>query len=218
MAVEPMAILILGSADDDHAAHMHQILRTRGADAEFLDSARFPAETQLAFEPATGDGEIVLPDGRRLKLDEVTAVYWRCYGGAAEPELPDAEQAYIAQNDARSLFESLLIHLPTRWVNGFRAYQLHQTKPVQLAMVAKLGILVPATLLTNDPQAVRRFAAEYPRAIFKPVQGGAHTRCVTEAHLTDENLASLSVAPVTQRRDRCQSQRGAAQGRPSSTS
>jgi glutathione synthase/RimK-type ligase-like ATP-grasp enzyme len=56
---------------------------------------------------------------------------------------------------------------------------------------------VPATALGNDPAAVRDFAARYPRSIFKPVQGGAHTRHVTPTHLTDENLRNLALAPVT---------------------
>ncbi len=91
------------------------------------------------------------------------------------PELADPEQAFIAGNDSRGLFESLLIRLPVRWVNGWRAYQLHQTKPVQLALVSRLGVPIPATLLSNDPEAVRDFAARHPHCIFKPVQGGAHT-------------------------------------------
>jgi glutathione synthase/RimK-type ligase-like ATP-grasp enzyme len=124
-------------------------------------------------------------------------VYWRCYNSVSRPDLPDAEQAYNGGNDARSLFESLLIHLPARWVNGWRAFQLHQTKPVQLAMVAALAVPVPATTLGNDPEAVRAFAAKHPHCIFKPVQGGAHTRPVTPAHLTNENLKSLAFAPVT---------------------
>src|SRR5947208_7674764 len=56
---------------------------------------------------------------------------------------------------------------------------------------------VPATALTNDPEEVRDFAARHPRSIFKPVQGGAHTRILTPAHLTDENLKNLAYAPVT---------------------
>ena len=40
------------------------------------------------------------------------------YNCVAPPEMPDPEQAYIAGNDARGLFESLLIQLPARWVNG----------------------------------------------------------------------------------------------------
>ena len=130
-----MAILILGGADDDHAAHMLHYLQTHGAEAEFLDSRQFPTELQVSCDPAHQTGVLRLPGGRRLGFDEITAVYWRNYHGVAQPELPNPEQAYIAQNDARSLFESVLIDLPTRWVNGFGAFQLHQTKPVQLARV-----------------------------------------------------------------------------------
>jgi hypothetical protein len=222
-----MTVLILGSADDDHAAHVLHYLKTNGTDAEFLNSSRFPAELQIAVtclgeprasargwtkgksstipgltpgarqEQSFASGTIRLPGGRRLGFDEISAVYWRCYHGVPTPPLPDAEQAYIAQNDARSLFESLLIALPARWVNGWQAYQLHQTKPVQLAMVAALGVPLPATLLGNDPAAVRKFVAGHPQCIFKPVQGGAHTQRVEPRHLSDENLKNLAVAPVT---------------------
>ena len=123
----------------------------------------------------------------------------RCTGGAtvaSAPELPHAERRPGA-NDARGLFEALLIDLPVRWVNGWAAYQLHQTKPVQLARVASLGVPVPATLLGNDPAAVREFARRHPHCVFKPVQGGAHTRRLDPRHLTDEHLSRLALAPVT---------------------
>src|SRR5262245_17613911 len=165
-----MTILILGGDDDDHAVFMRDFLRQRGADAEMLDSRWFPQSLRLGFDPVADTWSIALPGGRHLDGRAVQAVYWRCYNGIATPALPDAEQAYIAANDARGLFESFLIALPARWVNGFRAYRLHQTKPVQLAMVARLGLDVPATVLTNDPERVRDFAARHPRCIFKPVQ------------------------------------------------
>lgn len=192
-----MTILILGGLDDEHACHVLEHLRGRGADAELLDSRWFPASLRIAYDPAGGGGHLSLPGGRVLPLDEVSAVYWRCYNNVGAADLPDPEQAYIAANDARGLFESLLIEMPARWVNGWRAYQLHQTKPVQLARVAALGVDVPATLLGNDPDAVRQFAARHPRCIFKPVQGGAHTRRLTPAHLSDDNLRNLAWAPVT---------------------
>jgi len=192
-----MAILILGGADDDHAVHILGYLRARGADAELLDSREFPSALRVARDPVRGTGLLRLPGGRRLEFGEITAVYWRCYHGVAPPPLPDAEQAHIAQNDARSLFESLLVDLPARWVNGFRAFQMHQTKPVQLARVAAIGVRTPATLLTNDPQSVLDFTERHPRCIFKPVQGGAHTRRVTPEHLSDRNLRNLAYSPVT---------------------
>jgi hypothetical protein len=192
-----MPILILGEADDDHAAHMMAHLVTRGVEAEFLDSRAFPSALAVAYDPAARSGTLRLREGRRLDFEQIAAVYWRCYNGIDAPPLPDAEQAHLAQNDSRSLFESLLIDLPARWVNGWRAYQLHQTKPVQLAMVSRLGIPVPASLLANDPEAILHFAAQHRCCVFKPVQGGAHARRLTPDHLRPENLKNLAFAPVT---------------------
>jgi glutathione synthase/RimK-type ligase-like ATP-grasp enzyme len=192
-----MCVLILGTADDDHARFMLDHLRARGIDVELLDSRWFPSAATITFDPRTGRGGIRLPHGRALRLDEVRSVYWRNYAGVEPQPLEDPEQAYIAANDARGLFESLLECRHVRWVNGRRAFELHQVKPAALAIVAQLGVPVPQTLLTNDPAAVREFVVRVPGAIFKPVQGGAHTRRVEPRHLTDENLAHLAYAPVT---------------------
>jgi glutathione synthase/RimK-type ligase-like ATP-grasp enzyme len=192
-----MTILVLGGMDDSHACHMLDYLRGRGADAELLDSRWFPPYLQISYEPASGQGALRLPTSRLLSFAQVSAVYWRCYNQVSPPEMPDPEQAYIAGNDARGLFEAVLIRLGARWVNSFHAFQLHQSKPVQLALVSALGVVTPATLLSNDPDTVRAFADRHRRCIFKPVQGGAHTKVLTSTHLTEDNLANLAFAPVT---------------------
>ena len=192
-----MTVLILGGADDEHAAHMLRYLHADGQDAELLDSRDFPNRMQLSFDPKRETGTIRLSGGRRLDLAQIRSIYWRCYHGISESPLRDPEQAYIAANDARGLLESLLIRLPARWVNSWAAFQLHRTKPVQLAIVAALGVPVPETLLANDPELVQAFGRRHPRCIFKPVQGGAHARHLTEAHLAESNLANLAYAPVT---------------------
>jgi glutathione synthase/RimK-type ligase-like ATP-grasp enzyme len=192
-----MTVLILGGMDDEHACHMLEYLRARRVDTELLDSRWFPADLQLTYDPSSESGAIRLPAGRCVEFAEVHAVYWRCYNQVLSPDLPDPEQAMIAGNDSRALFETLLLRLQARWVNGWSAYLLHQTKPVQLAMVAALGVSVPATMLTNDPPAVRAFVEKHQRCIFKPVQGGAHARRVSPDHLTEENLRNLACAPVT---------------------
>jgi glutathione synthase/RimK-type ligase-like ATP-grasp enzyme len=191
-----MTILILGAADDEHAIHMCGELARRGADAVLIDGARFPGSLTISFDPSESQGEIGI-SGRTIPFESVTSVYWRSYNGTGRPDLPDPDQAYLAENDSRGLFEAMLVHLPTRWVNGWDAVQLHQTKPVQLAMVAALGIPIPRTLITNAPQPLLRFARQHPHAIFKPVQGGAHTRRLTEAELTAENLETLKFAPIS---------------------
>lgn len=190
-------VLILGGPDDEHASHMAKLLAEGGTDVELLESRSFPMSLQISFEPQAGVAMLRLPSGRRLDLLNVRSVYWRAYSGVEPAPLPDPEQYYIAENDSRSLFEGLLKWIPARWVNSWNAYQSHQTKPAQLAQVAALGVPIPATLIGNNAESVRDFCVRYPRTIFKPVQGGAHTQRVTKEHLTDRNLANLACAPVT---------------------
>jgi hypothetical protein len=192
-----MAVLILGADGDEHAAHMLDHLRRRDVDAVILDSRAFPGSLSVTFDPRTGDGVLALPDGREIAFDQVDSVYWRAYHGVWTPELPDPDQGFIAYNDARGLFESVLLRLSARWVNGWNAYQLHQTKPAQLAIVAALGIEIPASLITNDRERLAAFVQAHPRVIFKPVQGGAHARRMRPDHLSPANLDSLALAPVT---------------------
>jgi glutathione synthase/RimK-type ligase-like ATP-grasp enzyme len=193
-----MLVLILAEEGDEHAMHVQVCLKKQGCDARFLDSRWFPSSLEIAYDPVAGWGTLGMSGGKPIDFGEIHAVYWRSYGGVGGELFPNAAQSHNAANDARSLFESLLVRLPCKWVNGWRAFQLHQTKPVQLSMVAELGVVaVPATLLANSPEAVRQFAREHPRTIFKPVQGGSHTRRLTDEHLTDANLKNLALAPIT---------------------
>ena len=163
---------------------MRDHLCQNGADAVQIDCGWFPGEMTIAFDPEDGTGEIVVPGGRSISFDAVSSVYWRNYDGAYPSKLPDAYQNYIAENDSRSLFESMLNWLPARWVNGWDAVHLHQTKPVQLAMVAQLGVPIPRSIITNAAAPLIQFVHRNPRTIFKPVQGGAHTRRLTSDELT----------------------------------
>ena len=192
-----MTILILTEPDDEHAQHMRDFLQTRNRHVRFLNSTDFPGNLQVSYNPATAEGWFGFPDGERVQFTDIESIYWRSFGGVAASELPDEEQAWIAENDARGLFESLLIQLPVNFVNGFEAFRLHQTKPAALARVAELGVRSPETVLTNDPDGVIEFIERHTRCIFKPVQGGAHTRRVELQHLTDDNLDNLRFGPVT---------------------
>lgn len=197
-----MVVIILAPPppDDEHAAHMHAHLLERGVDVEWIDSAEFPQQLQATYVPTSNVVRFTTAAGRSIASDEIRSVYWRTYSGIEAQALPDPEQSFIAENDARSFFESVLMTMPVRWVNGWNAYRLHRTKPAALAMVSALELKqveIPATTVTNTPLAVREFVSKHPDCIFKPVQGGAHTRVVTEDHLTDEALGRLAVAPVT---------------------
>ncbi len=58
------------------------------------------------------------------------------------------------------------------WVNHPSANARAAYKPHQLAAATRCGLTVPRTLITNDPQVARRFAASCPDgAVYKTLDG-----------------------------------------------
>ncbi len=193
-----MNILILGNAKDEHAAHIKDALAKAGVTVEYLDTQLFPSRLRLSWQPLTQQGWLHLPSGQQLNLQDIKSVYWRSFGGVRIPTIEDSEQQDIAFRDAMSTVRSLFQAIPARWVNPWQAYEFHKEKPLQLRLAQQLGVTIPATLVSNDPQLVSEFAKSYEKVIFKPVYGGTHTRFVTDDHLEWQRLnLALSLSPVT---------------------
>ncbi|NJR52213.1 MAG: hypothetical protein HC780_24205 [Leptolyngbyaceae cyanobacterium CSU_1_3] len=193
-----MNILILGSARDGHAAHVKKALEEAGAIVDYWDTRLFPTQVKLSWQPDTRVGSLKLSDDRSLKFQEIHSIFWRNFSGVHVPNLKDAEAQNIALNDAMSTLRSLIQACPARWVNSWQAYQFHKEKPLQLAMAQSLGVKIPATLISNDPQQIMDFAIAHEKVIFKPVCGGAHTQFLTLDYLEPSRLKlALSIAPIT---------------------
>lgn len=193
-----MNILILGNSEDAHAAHLKQALIQAGATVDYFDSCLFPTQMRMSWQPDTQVGSLALPGGRKLKFQEIKSVFWRSISSVYIPSLKDTSQQRIAFNDSMSALRSLIQACPARWVNSWQAYQFHKEKPLQLSKVKQIGVAIPATLVSNDPEQVVEFAQSQKRVISKPVYGGAHTQFVTEERLDPKRLSlALSISPVT---------------------
>jgi hypothetical protein len=194
----PMNILILGDASDGHAAHIKDALSQAGAEVDYLDTYLFPRQLRLSWQPDTLEGCLTLPGGRQLNFQDIHSIFWRNFSGVYVPSLKDANQQQVALNDSMSAVRTLMQACPARWINSWQAYQFHKEKPLQLSKAKQIGVKIPATLISNNPEQVREFVQSQNKVIFKPVYGGAHTKLVTEAHLEPNRLnLALSISPVT---------------------
>lgn len=192
-----MNILILGNSEDVHAAHLQQALTQAGATVDYLDTCLFPTQLRMSWQPDTQVGCLSIA-GRRLEFQDIKSVFWRNFSGVYVPALKDANQQRIALNDSMSVLRSLIQACPARWVNSWQAYQFHKEKPLQLSKVKQIGVTIPATLISNEPEQVIEFAQSQESVIFKPVYGGAHAQFVTQSHLNPKRLnLALSLSPVT---------------------
>lgn len=110
---------------------------------------------------------------REVELGEVAAVYYRrpTPYAARFGHLPP-QQGDFCVAEARHGLGGVLNHLHgATYVNHPAAVTRADFKPVQLARFAELGLTIPPTLVTNDVEQVRKFAAEHGHIIYKPFRG-----------------------------------------------
>lgn len=191
-------VAVLGSADDFHAKHVLKALSERGAESFLLDSQQFSQCFTLSWEPERKFGVIAPGSGKSLPFSAIDAVYWRNIETPAISGLQGKKQQLIARHDSFSLLHTLLYEPDINWVNSYQAYQFHRVKPRQLSLAATLGARIPKTIISNRSSDIIDFSRHVPKAIFKPVQGGAHTELLTEDLLQRERLDfALEFSPVT---------------------
>ncbi len=188
-------ILLMGAKNDAQILSVAAQLDSLQQPYAVFDSSAFPQTDTIGFQPQSGEMVLQIA-GQKLALTEVKSMYWRNYmapvHGTDNP---------IAGKDSASLLKSVLNELGDKAKNSAAAVHFHQEKPRQLAVVAKLGVLIPPTYVGNDPVAVREFCQQYSQVIFKPVTGGDFAHLITAEHLSDGHLdRSLRQSPVTLQR------------------
>lgn len=108
-------------------------------------------------------------------LEDFAGVYTRLTDWKTLPEnrpvrgaAPDAAQVGRSRVVHEALAEWLeLAECPV--LNRVRAMASNASKPYQAQLIAREGLLVPPTLVTNDPAEALRFAREHGRVIYKSV-------------------------------------------------
>ena len=194
-------VVLVGSPEDAHVAAVRRALDARGTENLIVDVSRYPDDYRISLGDPLESIEI-----EGAELGRPAAVYVRdLHSNALSPWLDIA--AEMEQNWRRTLVAlrekaQVTFSLLARWAElGVAVYnppspEWRLAKPFQLAVLEDAGLPVPATLWTNDPDEVRRFA-EGRRVAYKPVAGGAATKELTPEDLTDERLRTLRGAPVT---------------------
>jgi glutathione synthase/RimK-type ligase-like ATP-grasp enzyme len=166
-----------------------------------LDALRFPERPRVALG---GGLDEVRVDG--APLGRPAAVYVRGLYTSPIAFRVDVEREMEENWRTTMVFfrekAEFLMGLLRRWealgvplYNSLDASE-RTRKPYQIARLAAAGLPVPATLWTNDPDEVRRFARGR-RVAYKPISGGAATKELVERDLADERLARIARCPVT---------------------
>jgi glutathione synthase/RimK-type ligase-like ATP-grasp enzyme len=196
-------VLVVSHPHDPHACDVVARIEQRGSRLVLFDTGRLPRETLLTVhhDPLRGWSAAAKVDGPVIDLAEVRSVWWR------RPQAIQVDAAVGAPDDRAFAFGEIHAQLAGLWacldarfVNDPGHDERAARKLWQLKIARAVGLRVPRTCATSDPDAARAFiAAEAPLpVIYKTFSATDRAWRETRLLRTEEHaqLDAVAHAPV----------------------
>jgi hypothetical protein len=191
-------ILIVSYPNNTHVDEVRRHLTT---DSIVIDTASFPVSLGLAasLNVEREKLEFTLPGGQHFCLCKVGAVWYRRispYG--FHDDLSDQTAKLFAWSEANEALLGVWYSLQGFWMNPPTADEVSQRKIRQLQVARQVGLSIPDTLVTNQPEEARAFIETHGvgRVVRKAFRNIA--QAPRETHLLrEEDLALLDSVRYT---------------------
>jgi glutathione synthase/RimK-type ligase-like ATP-grasp enzyme len=155
-----MTVLIVTHSTDNECVEMvTRALERRGESCFRLDTDLFPGTIDLRVRISGEARSIELQrDGRTVELGALTAAWHRRLAvGRTIPATLERQVRAASIAESRRVLHGLLASLTCFVLDPWGRIRLAEAKQLQLELARGVGLDVPRTLVTNDPDAVRDF-------------------------------------------------------------
>lgn len=193
-------VVIVTNASDIHADMVELKIRERGGSPFRINLDEFPRDFSLDMElgPLGSSGTLRhLPSKDGIRLGDVGAVWSRkpAEFKFVSDDLGAQERAF-AMSETEHLFFSVLFSLDCFWMSHPLATRGSLWKGEQLRRAASMGFRVPRSVISNSPEAVRRFRCSVDGdIIFKTMS--SPSLCAQEVAAADRNFEGLPTTLVS---------------------
>lgn len=190
-----MTILIVAPEDDLHAQVVTERLRSRGRHVETLNTTWFPWRTRLTW--SSNDVGIRASGLSNIDLDQVTSVWWRRFRKPTpDPSITDPHVRRFCVSEATQALRGMFSSLACNIINDPDAERRASLKLVQLDLAKKIGLRIPATIVSNSRAEILEFLARHEVAICKTIvcdyPHSVPTRQCIPADFASEDCVALS--------------------------
>ncbi|BCH29760.1 hypothetical protein MesoLjLc_16900 [Mesorhizobium sp. L-8-10] len=193
-------ILIVSFLDNQH---VHKVIEHLTVDHAVVDVSWFPERMRLnAYAGAVENGHFFdLPDGRRVALDKVGAVWYRRIRNmTVAPEVTEGTARLFAWSESNEALLGVWYAMRCFWMNPPTADEMALRKVHQLRVARRHGLAIPETLVSNSPQEAFAFIERHGvgkviRKAFRNIQEAPRETAI----VTRDDLAlieSVRFAPV----------------------
>jgi glutathione synthase/RimK-type ligase-like ATP-grasp enzyme len=144
--------------------HVDEVLKHVTRDTVVIDTASFPVSLGLsvAMNGEREDLQLALPAGRRIRLCNVGAIWYRRispYG--FHEDLRNETARLFAWSEANEALLGVWYSLGAYWMNSPLADEVSQRKVRQLQVARQVGLTIPDTLVTNEPDVAQMFVQQH---------------------------------------------------------
>jgi glutathione synthase/RimK-type ligase-like ATP-grasp enzyme len=195
-------ILVISHPADPHAGAVIAELGRLGEEVHLIDLSELPERASITLDYADPGGPQILwaANGHQIDLAPARSVWWR------RPQFPDlasvtdADVHSFTANEWQEAINGVWQLIGGRWMNPPALDEVASRKALQLQIASELGLRVPRTLMTSDPDRARAFIEEREGAatIFKTFSC-THAVWRETRLVGDDELAQLDavrLAPV----------------------
>lgn len=196
-------IIVVSHPADAHGNQVVARLVRQGADVVVFDTSAFPRDVGLTVGQPSADGWTAAAriDGQVRDLTEARVVWWRRpLPFRLHDELTGQEDRAFAYGESHAAIAGLWSSLDAHWVNDPERDQVASRKMAQLKRASSLGLRVPRTCITNDPEAAASFIEREgrDRVVYKSFSATEQSWRETRVLRDDESalLENVRFAPV----------------------
>lgn len=201
-------IIITHSNDNDSINKISDRISENGLIPIRLNTDKYPTEFKLQAELKSGiyQHRVITPNGTAVNECDIHSIWYRRLqiGKDIDPNMEKQMRSACVEETKRCLL-GLLTCSESLKVDDYWSVKKASNKDFQLKLAANIGLDLPATLVTNDENRVRKFFEEQNEKIITKMQTSfsvweegiekvVFTSEVNEEHLSD--LDGLSQCPM----------------------
>jgi glutathione synthase/RimK-type ligase-like ATP-grasp enzyme len=176
-------------------------LRRRGVPCLRWNFDRFPSDSSLTYRASDGYfGAEISTDGRKLDLDSVGSIWCRGFRPSGFPAGMNDTDKRFAQSEAQRALDALMTTMRVLWINHPHCHARANSKAAQLCVARQVGLEIPPTVLTNDPEQARVFAQSAGDTVYKAHSQSLNLepgKALYTALLAEEDLNKLDLIRVS---------------------
>lgn len=160
-------LIVTHSCDNECITRTIEAIEAQGRKAFRFNTDLFPTEVRLDAYYSKGSERVILTaNDHQLDLDRVSAVWYRRIAiGAKIPKSMDLQIRQASFKESRATIQGMIASIKGFHLDPLPNIRKAENKQLQLQVARELGLDIPLTLTTNNPQGVKQFAEQCQRGI-----------------------------------------------------